>query len=226
MIVWLITLLFTVAIWIAFSAYIYVWVVDSSSDVVFAWGVTLIITWVLQTLFIEILSIYFWYVLPVQLMRKKLRRLHDVIASESALPSSGRQTTWRSMIDQGGDQVISPTAIVASRVEGESMAREASALILGLDPSIKSRLSEGTSIELAPLDGWSTSASPLDIWATASPLVPDSNQYSQYISDTPEGPESFKSENQLVRPQSPPPTVDLKDLRQSQQSPQVPPSLI
>jgi len=156
---WIFTLIISVGLWIFFTVYIYIWLLDNQNEVIRAWGITLLFTWLLEVFFIEVIGVFLWHVIPLLFIRNKLRHIHDVISSSSSQETStdnsatiSRGRTLRHMVSEKPHDV-SAVALAASRFEGKT-ANNASVMILNLDHSAINNLTKGStsrSLDISPV---------------------------------------------------------------------------
>jgi len=77
---WAFSLLLTACLWVFFIAYTYMWLLQNDSEVVRAWGVTLVIAWCVEVFLIEIVGVYLRHILPIACVRSKLRSVYETLA--------------------------------------------------------------------------------------------------------------------------------------------------
>jgi len=79
LIVWLLTLICTVGVWLYFVIWIFLWTTTNEESLVYSWGVTFIFTWLVECFLFQPISAFLIYVLPIDLIRVRLHAVHRVL---------------------------------------------------------------------------------------------------------------------------------------------------
>jgi len=162
-ILWFFTFLATVALWIFFVAYIYIWTTNNTYDIVYAWGVSFVFCWLIYVFIAELFQIFVWHVLPIAFLRRRLTAIYDVLslhtketAQDTEAPGGGLVRA-KSVFETDGRKYHSPTgsAITELQKSGDnSKARKAQDIILSLSDEALHKLDQSDrrkSLFLAPL---------------------------------------------------------------------------
>jgi len=155
---WSATVLVYCGLLLFFLYYIFSFTISSSTTVVFAWGVSLIFSWMLYYLVAEPVVIFLVYVLALLPLQGRLSRLKDILTTQQREVVVNVESTVRHSLQDyptttdkdayaGMDTVhlvpiVSPAILAASHLESATApyARVSSAIILGLDRETVNRI--------------------------------------------------------------------------------------
>lgn len=157
---WLFTFAATVSLWVFFVYYTYMWLLVTDSLIVSAWITTFLASWALKVFAFDFVGVFLMYVLPVVLLRDKLRDIYDIIAGASPGAVDGKvvkseeghaggKSALKSGFDneRGATRTVqfrrdSATAEAVAQLGAQGVGRGAAALILNLDSEASNKLME------------------------------------------------------------------------------------